>query len=224
MARPQRSRGAGNSSAPLGTASSERAPIGAIEDLATLISGLAELDQDGLRLQWRNHLGGAAPDRWPLSLVLRMLAFRIQAARYGDLDKATSRLLRTSDEVGEGIGASVPFAPRSPTTREGANLRAGALLVREWNGRSERVVILDKGFAWNGKTYGSLSQVAKAITGTVWNGHRFFGLRNTRQPVTGQAKAPIETKKASRRSRRAGHDPEFSSKHPTLRDLHPRLH
>ena len=41
-------------------------------------------------------------------------------------------------------------------------------------------MILDKGFAWNGETYGSLSQVAKAMTGTSWNGHRFFGLRTAR--------------------------------------------
>ena len=38
-------------------------------------------------------------------------------------------------------------------------------------------MILDQGVAWNGETYGSLSQVAKAMTGTSWNGHRFFGLR-----------------------------------------------
>jgi Protein of unknown function (DUF2924) len=36
-------------------------------------------------------------------------------------------------------------------------------------------MILDQGVAWNGETYGSLSQVAKAMTGTSWNGHRFFG-------------------------------------------------
>ena len=181
MARLQKSRGDGRTPAPPTTASADRPSIGATEDLATLISGLAKLDLNGLRLQWRNHLGGEAPDCWPRSLVLRMLAFRVQAARYGDLDKATSRLLRSSEEDREGIGVSVPFAARSPTTREGTNLRPGALLVREWNGRSERVVILEKGFAWNGRTYRSLSQVAKAITGTVWNGHRFFGLRNTRR-------------------------------------------
>src|SRR5271155_1388849 len=56
----------------------------------------------------------------------------------------------------------------------------GALLAREWNGRLERVMILDQGVAWNGETYGSLSQVAKAMTGTSWNGHRFFGLRTAR--------------------------------------------
>ncbi len=180
MAGPQRSRGAGRTSAPPTASSKDRPSIGATDDVATLISDLAELDLNGLRLQWRNHLGGEAPDRWPRSLVLRMLAYRIQVARFGDLDKATARQLRSPDDVGEGIGASVPFAQRSPTTWEGAKLRPGALLVREWNGRSERVVILEKGFAWNGKTYDSLSQAAKAITGTVWNGHRFFGLRNTR--------------------------------------------
>ena len=38
-------------------------------------------------------------------------------------------------------------------------------------------MVLQKGFAWNGKSYASLSQIAKAIAGTSWNGHRFFGLR-----------------------------------------------
>jgi Protein of unknown function (DUF2924) len=46
-------------------------------------------------------------------------------------------------------------------------------------------MILDKGFAWNGETYGSLSQVAKAMTGTSWNGHRFFGLRMARSDRSG---------------------------------------
>jgi hypothetical protein len=37
--------------------------------------------------------------------------------------------------------------------------------------------VLDNGFAWEGRIYRSLSEVAKAITGTQWNGPRFFGLR-----------------------------------------------
>jgi Protein of unknown function (DUF2924) len=41
-------------------------------------------------------------------------------------------------------------------------------------------MILEEGFAWNGKNFGSLSQIAKAMTGTNWNGHRFFGLRQTK--------------------------------------------
>ena len=70
-----------------------------------------------------------------------------------------------------------PFVARTPATREGVHLKAGTLLAREWEGRLERVMVLEKGFAWKGETYGSLSRIAKAITGTSWNGHRFFGLR-----------------------------------------------
>jgi hypothetical protein len=67
-----------------------------------------------------------------------------------------------------------------PTTSDGANLLSGALLSREWNGKLEHVMVLEKGFAWKGETYGSLSQIAKAMTGTSWNGHRFFGLRTAK--------------------------------------------
>ena len=61
-------------------------------------------------------------------------------------------------------------------------MKAGALLVREWKGQLERVMILEDGVAWNGQTFRSLSQIAKAMTGTNWNGHRFFGLRQGKTP------------------------------------------
>lgn len=67
-----------------------------------------------------------------------------------------------------------------PTTSDGASLLSGALLTREWNSKLEHVMVLEKGFAWKGETYGSLSQIAKAITGTSWNGHRFFALRTAK--------------------------------------------
>ena len=57
-------------------------------------------------------------------------------------------------------------------------LRPGTTLVREWNGNLHRVMVLADGFAWNDKTFESLSKVAFAITGTRWNGPRFFGLRD----------------------------------------------
>ena len=144
------------------------------------IAALVELDANGLCLQWRNCLGGTPPAHLPRWLVMRILAYRIQAAALGPLDKETLRSLR--QPKGEALASSDghPFKARIGTTREGAKLKAGALLAREWDGRLERVMVLDKGFAWNGETYGSLSQVAKAMTGTSWNGHRFFGLRTAR--------------------------------------------
>ena len=63
------------------------------------------------------------------------------------------------------------------TSRPTADIRPGTMLGREWNGRMHRVAVLADGFAWNGKTYPSLSKIAHAITGTRWNGPRFFGLR-----------------------------------------------
>jgi hypothetical protein len=43
---------------------------------------------------------------------------------------------------------------------------------------------LDDGFVWNGTTYRSLSQVARAITGTRWNGRRFFGVAVANGPAS----------------------------------------
>jgi Protein of unknown function (DUF2924) len=139
----------------------------------SIVANLEGLDLNGLRRQWRALLGGEAPAHLPRWLLMKVLAYRLQSDAFGDLDKSIRRNLRSAKE--EGVGA--PFDRRAPQTREGLGLRAGAMLVREWKGRLERVMILEEGFAWNGQTFGSLSQIAKAMTGTNWNGHRFFGLR-----------------------------------------------
>jgi hypothetical protein len=60
----------------------------------------------------------------------------------------------------------------------GTTIAARSVLVREWDRRSQRVMVMADGFAWNDQTYDSLSKVAFAITGTKWNGPRFFGLRD----------------------------------------------
>lgn len=55
-------------------------------------------------------------------------------------------------------------------------LGPGARLIREWNGRSHVIDVLDNGFVFEGKVYRSLSAIARRITGTTWSGPRFFGL------------------------------------------------
>ena len=148
------------------------------EALTGLVSSLTRLDRSQLNLQWRNHLGGAAPGHLPAWLLMRLLAYRLQTEAFGEVDALTWRKLRSLGCGGDRNGAApLPFAQRLPATRDGVELRPGALLTREWRGRLERVAVLEDGFAWNGVRFGSLSQIAKAITGTTWNGHRFFGLR-----------------------------------------------
>jgi hypothetical protein len=159
------------------------------ETLDVTVSGLADLDGDQLRLQWRNHLGGTAAAHLPRWLLLRVLAYRLQAAALGDLDKATVRSIRASQRDAIDSAGS-PFKKRRPRTRVGTALNPGALLVREWKGKLERVTVLDKCFAWNGQTFGSLSQVAKAVTGTNWNGHRFFRLATGEEPELGGNRGP----------------------------------
>jgi hypothetical protein len=159
----------------------------------SIVANLEGLDLNGLRRQWRAHLGGEAPAHLSRWLLMKVLAHRLQSDAFGALDKSIRRILRSGKEYG--VGA--PFDRRVPQTREGLGLKAGALLVREWNGKLERVMILDEGFAWNGQTFGSLSQIAKAMTGTTWNGHRFFGLRQGKTPA---ADAGADRRKARNRT------------------------
>src|SRR5260370_24123264 len=157
--------------------------------VAAIVADLEGHDFTGLCRQWRNHRGGEAPSHLPRWLLLRVLAHRLQTAAFGDIDKSVRRSIRGESDLGEGARSD----RRAPQTREGVGLKTGALLVREWQGKLERVMVLEEGFAWNGRTFGSLSQIAKAMTGTSWNGHRFFALR--------QVKA-VSARAASSRSRR----------------------
>ena len=92
---------------------------------------------------------------------MRVLAYRIQATAFGDLDRAILRRLREIRDEAFESGDARPFATRGPTTREGVGLKSGALLVREWNSRLERVMVLDDGYAWNGGVYRSLRRSPK---------------------------------------------------------------
>lgn len=60
--------------------------------------------------------------------------------------------------------------------KRGAPLPVGSRLVREWNGRVHTVDVVDSQFLYNGRSYRSLSEIARVITGTRWSGPRFFGL------------------------------------------------
>jgi Protein of unknown function (DUF2924) len=150
----------------------------------SIVADLEGHDLNGLRRHWRDHVGGEPPTYLPRWLLIRVLAHRLQSDAFGGLDKSIQRMLRCEKDD----DAAAPFDRRAPQTREGVGLKAGALLVREWKGRLERVMILEEGFVWNGQTFGSLSQIAKAMTGTNWNGYRFFGLRQGKAVAMAEAR------------------------------------
>ena len=143
------------------------------------IAHLRDLDLSGLRARWQSVLQRSPPLHLPRHLLFAVLAYRIQADRFGDLDHETRKVLdrAASDETGSAMSDRLMSLDQKRT-----GLTAGTVLVREWDRRSHRVMVLIDGFAWNGQTYDSLTKVAFAITGTRWNGPRFFGLRDKLTP------------------------------------------
>jgi hypothetical protein len=139
------------------------------------IMHLRGLDLKGLRARWQSVLQRPAPDHLPRHLLFAILAYRIQADRFGDLDQEIRQLLDRTDPKETGAGMSARLLKFD---QKGSQLTPGTVLVRDWDRRSQRVMVMSDGFAWNGQTYDSLSKVALAITGTKWNGPRFFGLRD----------------------------------------------
>ena len=143
-----------------------------IEDEIVHLRGL---DLKGLRARWQSVLQRPPPDYLPRHLLFAIIAYRIQADRFGDLDHETRQLL---DRTGAKESGTAMSARLVTFDQKRTQLTPGTVLVREWDRRSQRVMVMSDGFAWNGQTYDSLSKVAFAITGTRWNGPRFFGLRN----------------------------------------------
>lgn len=153
------------------------------------LSRLAGCNLDDLRVRYRQLARKGAPSHLPRWLLLRMVAYRLQANVLGDLDAETARYLdrvakdqaRTKAErAAEGGAKSTAKRTASATITIAPvpnRLRPGTQLVREFNGDLHRVIVLETGFSWGGRAFSSLSEVARAITGTSWNGPAFFGLR-----------------------------------------------
>jgi hypothetical protein len=139
------------------------------------IAHLRGLDLGGLRARWQSIFQRPSPAHLTRHLLFAIIAYRVQADRFGDLDHATKQVLdRTDAKEAEPVTSDRLASFDQKRTK----LTPGTVLVREWDRQSQRVMVMGDGFAWNGRTYDSLSKVAFAITGAKWNGPRFFGLRD----------------------------------------------
>ncbi len=141
--------------------------------LAEAISMLETLSKDDLRDHWRRYYGNPAPKRLGADLLLRAVAYAVQAEARGGLKPALQRKLKRLARDLTQNGGSVPNARLS--------YKPGTRLVRVWRGETHEVTILEGDFAWRGRRFDSLSKIAREITGTRWSGPAFFGL-NDRKP------------------------------------------
>lgn len=122
------------------------------------VVSLESMTLSELRSLWTARFG-APPKQRSVELLRRVLAWRLQADAFGGLDAATVRLL--------GSERTLEMVAEQPGTR----------LARDYAGKRYEVVMLEEGVLYEDETYGSLSEVARLITGQRWNGPRFFGLR-----------------------------------------------
>jgi hypothetical protein len=150
------------------------------------IAHLRGLDLSGLRARWQSVFQRQAPTHLTRHLLFAVIAYRLQADCFGDLDHTTKQVLdrAIAKETGPSMSSRLASFDQKRT-----ELTPGTVLVREWDRQSQRVMVMANGFAWNGQTYDSLSKVAFAITGTKWNGPRFFGLRDKEDRSMAEARS-----------------------------------
>ena len=151
------------------TASGSGSPPSDAASLSERLATLSELSLPEMRAEWRR-LYRSPPPRLSRDLMVRALAYRIQEKACGGLTPAISRRLQENGrkDAKAPNGRDIARAVAKPGTR----------LVREWNGRTYTVTVTEDGFAYGGMTYGSLTKIARVITGAHWSGPRFFGLNS----------------------------------------------
>ena len=138
-------------------------------------SRLPELDLGELRQQWRALYKADASPHLSRELLLRAVAYRMQEVASGGLRPERQRQLRQfAEQLRESGEGRIRARPE---------LKPGTRLVRDWQGRTYEVLVLDDGFSWQGTSYRSLSALARKITGTAWSGPRFFGLKPNRSAI-----------------------------------------
>lgn len=142
------------------------------ESLESEIAALPHMNITQLRAKWRSSLKQALPPHVRKQLLVPLLAYKLQEQSYGGLKPETRRQL-------EKIAARYRRDPSSKELpfREAQRIKPGTRLLRQWNGKTYQVTVVEKGFEYDGGCYKSLSVIARKITGTRWSGPLFFGLK-----------------------------------------------
>ncbi len=151
-------------------------------DIEKELARLSALDLDQLRREWKLKFDAVPPSVRSRDAFLRLLAWQIQIATLGGPDADTERKLRTIARALERDG------DYEPKIRQ--DISPGVVLTREWKGVIHKVTVAASGFQHLGKRYGSLSDIARTITGTRWSGPRFFGLEQKERPSSKKQAAP----------------------------------
>jgi len=132
---------------------------------------VAALENHQLRERWKATFGRKPPRCASRDFMILSLSWRIQELAYGGLKPAIKKRLAEMARQMSGKGYTPPI-----------RLKPGTRLVRDWHGKSHHVTVLEEGFAYEGKTFRSLSEIARTIAGVRWSGPLFFGLKKPSRP------------------------------------------
>ena len=128
---------------------------------------LAAMNVRDLRGEWERVHGERSPAGFAADLLMRGIAYRLQAKGQGGLPPVILRLIR---------GGQIELAQGSVVRDQPLPLRVGTRLTRDWHGKTHHVTVIENGFDYADQHYRSLSAIARVITGAGWLGPRFFGL------------------------------------------------
>ena len=142
------------------------------KNLIQNLDDLPSCSREELSEQWTKVTGDGLLKGMSSKLIVRILAYDLQARKFGKLKPAIQKKL----EDISGADHVTVSKKRSSNIRS-CRLEPGTRLVREWNGVSHVVDVMDNGFEWKDKVFKSLSVIAREITGARWSGPRFFGLK-----------------------------------------------
>ena len=131
------------------------------EEVSILISEIEALDRAACLDRWREAFGRSPPKFLSPQFMKRVLIWEVQNRALGGVSVKTTRRLKQI-----AAGKTLP-----------STAKPGSHLVREWNGRTYQVEVVEGGYVMDGKTWRSLSAIAKHITGAHWSGPRFFGVQ-----------------------------------------------
>jgi hypothetical protein len=136
-------------------------PLGAM-DIASALTELAQLDRATLAHRWESAFDVPPPRGCQATLLRLALAWHLQVQALGPAGARTSR--QAAQSVKKAAVGSAQLAP-------------GTRLMREWQGQTHHVTVVQGAFEYDGRAWRSLSAIARSITGTAWSGPVFFGLK-----------------------------------------------
>jgi len=130
------------------------------------LAALPNMERKALQALWQRLFGKPPNPSLRREVLIPILAYRLQEVACGGINSSVEKQLRK-------------FTISGPASRQNNPLlrpKPGTHFVREWQGKLHEVSVLADSYEYSGHTYGSLSEIARAITGTRWSGPAFFGL------------------------------------------------